>query len=228
MQSESQTAKTGRSEKTQVDKGDKPTYWLKPEQIDEMRMATVEQSAHYLADRNDALIAVMADTGLRVNETRLLDTDMIDFQDGVLSIPASIQKGYVAPEDRNEDEPYSGPKPATIGLASDTLRTLRKYINGSWYQRKDTVALFPGRSSDRISTQGIRNMVGKAAEQAEVRPRAPEGRGEPSDVGPHQLRHSVFYRMVRRDGKPLIEVTKRLRHASRSTTEAYYGHLDVV
>ena len=215
MQRNSRTAKNGRSENSKVDTGDAPTYWLKPEQIDDLRDATLENSAHYLAERDDSILAMLADTGLRVAECASLDESMIDFDDGVLRIPARIQKGDAQPE--------------TIGLASDTLRTLRKYINSSWYQGKETDALFPGRSSDRISTQGIRNVVSSAAEDGDIRPNSPEGAGTPDDVTPHTLRHSVCYRMLsREDGNTLYDVTKRLRHSSISTTEAYYSHFDVV
>ena len=221
MQRDTPRAKTGGSEKTKVDTGDSPTYWLKPEDVDDMRMATLENSAHYLAARNDAIIALLYDTGLRNAECVALNASMIDWDDSVIRVPARIQKGY------NPDK-RGGPRPATIGLKPDTLRTLHSYVNGDWYQRKDTDALFPGRSSDRISTQGIRNLVTKAAKDADIHPYAAEGNGEPSDVHPHTLRHSVFYRMVRREGKQLIEVTNRLRHSTKDTTEAYYSHIDVV
>lgn len=221
-------SKSTANKKTKVDTGDSPTYWLKPSQVDAMRNATVENSAHYLANRNDAIHAVLADTGLRVNECRLLDADMIDFDDGVLDIPARIQKGYIPPEERPEDEPYSGPDPVGIGLKSETLRTLKKYLNDRWYQGKETDALFPGRSSDRISTQGIRNLVSKDAEYAEIRPHSTQGRGSTDDVHPHGYRHGVAYRMVRKEGKQMVEVKNRLRHSSLDTTEAYYSHFDVV
>lgn len=214
-------SQTSQTKKTQVDTGDNPTYWLKPEQIEDMRTATVTQSAHYLADRNDALIALIADTGLRVNETRLLDASMIEWDDSVLGIPAEIQKGY-------DPEKAGGPKFERIGLKSDTLRTLRKYVNHHWYRGKETDALFPARSSDRISTQGIRDVVSKAAVSAEVIPYSTEGKGSPNEVGPHTLRHSVAYRMVEREGEQLVKVMNRLRHSSLSTTQAYYSHFDVV
>lgn len=41
---------------------------LKPEQVDQMRTAAVANSATYLAARNDAIIATLYDTGLRVGE----------------------------------------------------------------------------------------------------------------------------------------------------------------
>jgi len=84
--------------KTQTE--EKATVWLKPEQVDQMRSATVEASATYLAARNDALIATLYDTGLRVSEAVALDVeDHVDLDDGVIALPADLQKDY--PTDRS-------------------------------------------------------------------------------------------------------------------------------
>jgi len=78
---------------------EKATVWLKPEQVEKMRSATVESSATYLADRNDALIATLYDSGLRVSEAIALDVgDHLDLDDGVIALPADLQKDY--PTDR--------------------------------------------------------------------------------------------------------------------------------
>lgn len=55
------------------------------------------------------------------------------------------------------------------------------------------------------------------------------GAGEPSDVTPHTLRHSVAYRMLNHeDGNTLYDVRNRLRHSSIQTTEKVYDHFDRV
>ena len=196
----------------------KATYWLKPGQIDEMRNATVENSPRYLKQRNDSILAVLADTGLRVNELRLLDVDMLDLDDGVIYLPADCQKDY--PNDNS-------PTDTTIGLASDTVRTLRTYLANRW---KDTDAVFPSRQSDRISNQSVRDLVARTAKQADIQPYSTgNGRGEHTDVTPHTFRHSVAYRMLRReDDKTIYDVKNRLRHASLVTTDQVYSHMDVV
>jgi integrase/recombinase XerC/integrase/recombinase XerD len=73
-------------------------------------------------------------------------------------------------------------------------------------------------------------MLGRVAEEAEVRPYLVKGgRGEPSDVTPHALRHSVAWRMMNvEEGNTLYDVRKRLRHRSIQTTERVYDHFDVV
>lgn len=201
--------------KTQSDP--QATVWLKPEQVDELRSATVENSANYLASRNDAAIALLYDTGLRVNELTSLDVDMLDLSEGIIMLPAGIQKDY--PTDRS-------PQYTEIELAGETVRTLRMYLNGRW---KDSPALFPSRQSDRMTTESVRNVVSRAAEAADVSPYTVEGRGSHGRVTPHTLRHSVAYRMLNReDGNTLYDVTKRLRHATIATTERVYSHFDRV
>lgn len=195
----------------------KATVWLKPEQVDELRSATVENSANYLAARNDAVIALLYDTGLRVNELTSLDTGMLDLNEGIVMLSASIQKDY--PTDRS-------PRYTEIELAGETIRTLRMYLNSRW---KDTEAMFPSRQSDRMTTESVRNVVRRAAEGADVAPYTIQGRGSPEQVTPHTLRHSVAYRMLNREnGNTLYDVTKRLRHATIATTERVYSHFDRV
>ena len=135
--------------------------------------------------------------------------------DTELYLPAEIQKDYP-----NDNEPA----PATLELASDVSRLLSSYLNSRW---KDSEALFPSRSSDRITTQGVRNALAKIAEEAGVEPYLLDGsRGELGDVTPHALRHSVAYRMMNaEEGNTLYDVRNRLRHWSIQTTEQVYDHI---
>lgn len=89
-----------------------------------------------------------------------------------------------------------------------------------------TEAIFPSRQSDRVSKTSVRRLVKKAAEEAGIRPYvAGSGRGEPEDVSPHTFRHSIAFRMIRREDKRLEDVMLRLRHSSIQTTDQIYGHL---
>nr|WP_241881516.1 tyrosine-type recombinase/integrase [Halorubrum sp. Ib24] len=147
---------------------EKATVWVKPEQVDRMRSATVKASAPYLAARNDALIATLYDSGLRVAECVALDVaDHVDLDDGVLALPANLQKDY--PTDRT-------PSYTEIELADETVRTLRTYLAGRW---KDTEALWPSRQADRMTTESVRNVVTAAAVGADMKPMTLHGRGDP-------------------------------------------------
>lgn len=189
--------------------------WLKPEQVDRMRTAIAEQSPDYLSMRNEVIIALLYDSGLRVGELVQLDVDMLELDDGILRLPSRIQKDY--PNDNS-------PQYREIKLDDGTTRLLRQYLNTRW---KDPEALLPSRQQDRVTTESVRNVVSQAAQAAEVRPYTKAGRGDASAVSPHTLRHSVAYRMLNHeDNNTLYDVRNRLRHRRIETTEQVYDHFD--
>jgi integrase/recombinase XerC/integrase/recombinase XerD len=181
-----------------------------------MRTATVANSADYLSARNDAIIALLADTGLRVGELVQITGDMFDSSDGVLRIPGTIQKQYPTEQ---------SPPPRTIEMDADTVRTIQMFQKSAW---KDSDYLYPSRQSETMTEQAVRNVIRTAAEDAGVMPYIGHaGRGDPCDVTPHTLRHSLAYRMLEReDGNTLYAVSRRLRHSSIQTTEQIYSHFD--
>jgi len=194
------------------------SVWLKPDQIDKMRTVCYERFADYLAPRNEAVITLMYDTGLRVGELVDVDVSMLRESNTVLYVPGHIQKDY--PNDNT-------PSAKSLEIASDTSRVLSSYLSSRW---KDSPALFPSRSADRITTQGVRDLIHAAAEAADVEPfLADGGRGDSGDVTPHALRHSVAYRMMNvEEGHTLYDVRNRLRHRSIQTTERVYDHINRV
>lgn len=184
--------------------------WLKPEQVDRLRdVCLTDAVPTYLQDRNEAIVALLYDAGLRAGEVCALDVDHLDVDAGTVYLPSRIQKG--------------SPPPATLELGTDTVRLLRRYLRDRW---KGTDALFPTRSSDRLTTRSLQRLVEKLATEADVRPQvAGGGVGDPDDVTPHTLRHSVAYRIIQVDGGRLEDVQLRLRHANRQTTDQIYSHL---
>jgi integrase/recombinase XerD len=107
----------------------------------------------------------------------------------------------------------------------DTVSRLRSFLTNRW---KDSPYLFPSREADAMTTESIRRVVRSLAEQAGVEPQTLAGdRGNPTDVTPHTLRHSVAYRLLHEEsGYTLYDVRNRLRHASIQTTERVYDHFD--
>lgn len=81
-----------------------------------------------------------------------------------------------------------------------------------------------------MTTESVRNVVKRLADEADIRPYLVDGsRGSPSDITPHTLRHSVAYRMLQADmDYTLYDVRNRLRHRSITTTERVYDHIDEV
>lgn len=189
--------------------------WVTPDQVETLRSTCYATGAEYLQQRNEAIVTTMYDTGLRVGELVQLDVELLRNNNAELYLPTEIQKDYP-----NENSP----PPVTLELAGDTARLLSAYLTTRW---KDTSALFPARSSDRISEQGVRNMLHKIADKAAVRPFKIDGsRGSSGDVTPHALRHGVAYRMMNAEaGNTLYDVRNRLRHRSIQTTERIYDHM---
>lgn len=189
--------------------------WLKPDQVDELRNAVYRCRPDYLQGRDDCMIALLYDTGLRVGELVALDVDHLRDGNTRLYLSADLQKDYP-----NENTP----SPKTMKLDSDTTRAVSNYLANRW---KDTDAIFPSRSSDRITTEGVRQMLHRVAQEADVRPYLVDGtRGSSGDVTPHALRHSVAWRMMNaEEGNTLYDVRNRLRHRSIQTTERVYDHL---
>jgi len=187
--------------------------WLKPDGVEALRDACLTADVPtYLQGRNEALVALLYDTGLRRSEAAALDVDFLDLDDGTVRLPSRIQKGE--------------PPAATLELGkwgADSSRVLRRYLNRRW---KDTEALFPSRQSDRMSPASVTRTVTRLAKIAGVEPQVVDGgRGEPGDVTPHTLRHSVAYRIIREEGGRLEDVQLRLRHANLTTTDRVYSHL---
>jgi integrase len=171
--------------------------------------------------RDDAILTLLYDTGLRRSELSAVDREMVDLDTEQLRIPAHIQKDY--PNDNSPD-------PATFALDREgslrTVRTLRSYLGQC---EAESVALFPSRSSPRLSGKAINDVVKRAAARADVRPYSYDGRGEAEDVSAHTLRHSVAWRMLRaEEGNTLYDVRNRLRHATILTTERKYDHFETI
>lgn len=194
------------------------TYWLKPKQVESMRSAAYDgQYGH----RDEAIIILMYDTGLRRVEASRLDVGMLDLEAGELRIPGGIQKGY--PTD-------SEPQPVTFELDKSgnlgTVKALRSYLDAA---DPTGDALFPSKHDNRIGGKGINDVIKRAAKRADVRPFTFQGQGDPSDVSSHTLRHSVAWRMLRlENGNTMYDVRNRLRHKSILTTERNYDHFETV
>lgn len=191
--------------------------WLKPDQVEAMRDAAHE-GRH--GPRDDAIVTLLYDTGLRRGELAQVNRDMLDLQEEHLRIPADIQKDYP-----NENSP----SPATFTLDPSgglrTIRTLRVYLA----DHDGESALFPSQKSDRMSGKGINDVVKRLATDAGVEPYTYAGRGSASDVTAHTFRHSVAWRMLRyEDGNTLYDVRNRLRHATILTTERKYDHFETI
>lgn len=192
------------------------------EQIESLRDSAYTREQRYDTSlRDEVMIVLLADLGLRAVELTRLKRSMFNFDDETVTIPASIQKDY----------PIEGVSPSTARLGLDkyghfsTVRLLRQYFSSDWWTGKDTEYLFPSRQSETISTQTIQNTVKELAEEADVRPHRTDGEAsDPSELHPHALRHSLASYMLQDSDTRLVDVRNRLRHRSITTTERIYEH----
>jgi integrase len=190
---------------------------MKPAQVEDLRDAAHE-GRH--GPRDEALVTLLYDTGLRRGELVGVNRGMLDLDEEELRIPAHIQKDYP-----NENSP----SPATFELdRSGDLRTVRALR--AWDSHRDGVeALFPSQKSDRMTGKAINDVVKRLAERAGVEPYQYDGRGDSADVSAHTLRHSVAWRMLRaEEDNTLYDVRNRLRHATILTTERKYDHFEKI
>ena len=91
------------------------SVWLKPDQLDALRTAVYRCRPDSLQERDDTILTLMYDTGVRVGELVAIDTEHLRDDNSVLYLPAHIQKEY--PTDNS-------PNAAYLGLATDTTRTV--------------------------------------------------------------------------------------------------------
>lgn len=192
----------------------KPRAWVTPEQVEKLRTACYSVGHEYLQLRNEALIQFLYDTGLRVGECVACDHEQLSAGNASLFLPAEKQKQFP-----NENEP----DPVTMELASATQRLLTHYLNS---RKVISHALWCSHRGTRMTTEAVRYVISGVAEAAGVRPHMIDGsRGQPEDITPHTLRHSVAYRMMNEEeGNTLYDVRNRLRHQSIETTERIYDH----
>lgn len=190
-------------------------------EIEAFRDACIDRGGN-IAKRNEAMIVLQADTGLRPGELCSLRRSMLDLDNEELTIPRDIQKGSNSYAERTR-----------IGLDPldhfRTKRLLQEYLNSDWWQSKDTDYLFPSRQTDSITPDTYRKMVKGLARDYNIVPRRDDGgKATVGDAHPHMFRHSVGNYFLRSEKKDIYDLKRRLRHQRVSTTEDTYEHMQVV
>lgn len=187
-----------------------------------MRSAAQSYGKRSLRDRNELIILLMYDTGLRCNELTTIERDDI-------VLDAGDEHVYL-PGDKQKDYPIDDASPSDVPIEfhlDETGIKLKSYLSKERWRESDY--LFPSESSDHISNRQVRNLIKKIAIEAGVEPQSPgAGTERPDDVSPHTLRHSLAYRMLIVEDYTMVELKKRLRHTSIKTTDQIYTHLNPV
>lgn len=139
--------------------------------------------------RDRAILETFYSTGLRISEVVGLDVEDIDFIASVAKVMGKGRKERIVP------------------IGDMATGAIRKYIQK---RNKESKALFLNKSGRRISTRGMRNIVGKYIRLAGIR----------QGISPHTLRHSFATHLLNR-GADLRSVQELLGHVNLSTTQIY-------
>jgi len=139
--------------------------------------------------RDKAVLETFYSTGMRVAELSALNIEDIDFIGGVAKVRGKGKKERLVP------------------IGDTAMSAIRGYLDK---RKKEADVLFLNKNGRRITTRGIRNIVGKYIKLASIK------RG----VSCHTLRHSFATHLLNR-GADLRSVQELLGHANLSTTQIY-------
>jgi len=139
--------------------------------------------------RDIAILETFYSTGIRISELTGLDAGDLDFIGGIIKVMGKGKKERIVP------------------IGDRAINAIRAYLE---MKKKESNALFLNKSGKRISTRGVRNIVGKYLKKAQLK----------NGVSPHTLRHSFATHLLNR-GADLRSVQELLGHANLSTTQIY-------
>lgn len=147
----------------------------------------------YRAIRNLALVDILFATGMRVGEVSALNVADFLVDEGMFTIKGKGGR-------------------ARVGFAVDekSLRIQRDHLERRVQSPTESPALFLNSLGNRLSTQGITNVIAKMRREA----------GIERHVTPHMLRHTVATLLLR-NGVDIRVVQEFLGHASIATTQRY-------
>jgi integrase/recombinase XerD len=150
-------------------------------------------SREYKALRNLALVDLLFATGMRVGEASALNVDDFDVIDSVFRVKGKGGRNRLAYVVDAQ----------TISIQVEHLRARSRII-------ADNPALFLNSSRERLSTQGIANIIAQFRRDAGIK----------RNITPHMLRHTVATLLLR-NGVDIRVVQEFLGHASIATTQRY-------
>lgn len=139
--------------------------------------------------RNRAILETFYSTGIRISELVGLDLQDIDFIGGIVKVMGKGKKERLVP------------------IGETAASVIRKYLNK---RKRQVDALFLNKNGKRITTRGVRGIVGKYIRLVGIK----------QGVSAHTFRHSFATHLLNR-GADLRTVQELLGHANLSTTQIY-------
>lgn len=163
-----------------------------PKALDRREMNSLVRAVErHGSKRDQAIILVLLNTGLRVNELSALDSSDIEM---------SERKGKLVVRSGK------GGKRREVPLNVEARRALNVYLDS---RGDDNQALFLSQQGSRLGSRGIQDVVGKYGRLAGL-----------ENLTPHALRHTFCTNLLRA-GTDLVTVAKLAGHADISTTSIY-------
>ncbi|HEX7176996.1 MAG TPA: tyrosine-type recombinase/integrase [Pyrinomonadaceae bacterium] len=150
-------------------------------------------SPEYRSLRNLALVDLLFATGLRVGEVSSLDVQDFFMRESVFRVKGKGGRDRLA-----------------VVVDEETVRLQREYLEVRTRIETRSPALFLNSSGQRLTTQGIANVIAQLREEA----------GIERHVTPHMLRHTVATLLLH-NGVDIRIVQEFLGHASIATTQRY-------
>lgn len=147
----------------------------------------------YRALRNLALVDILFATGMRVGEASRLDTGDFLSKEAVFRVQGKGGRDRLA-----------------FIVDEETVRIQREYLAARMQIETESPALFLNAARERLSTQGITNVIAQLRREA----------GIERHVTPHMLRHTVATLLLRNEVDIRV-VQEFLGHASIATTQRY-------
>lgn len=147
----------------------------------------------YRALRNLALVDLLFATGMRVGEVSALNLEDFSPSEGLFRVKGKGGRDRLA-----------------FVVDEQTIRIQRDHIEMRSHVDSKSPALFLNATGERLSTQGIANIISQFRKDA----------GIERHVTPHMLRHTVATLLLR-NGVDIRVVQEFLGHASIATTQRY-------
>jgi len=147
----------------------------------------------YRGLRNLALLDLLFATGMRVGEVSALNLRDFAVAESVFKVSGKGGRDRLA-----------------FVVDEQTVRIQREHIDARSRLTSESTALFLNASGERLSTQGIANIIAQFRKDA----------GIERHVTPHMLRHTVATLLLR-NGVDIRVVQEFLGHASIATTQRY-------
>lgn len=142
--------------------------------------------------RDRAILEALYSTGIRVSELVGLNLEDIDFIGGVLKVYGKGKRERFAP------------------IGDKALGAIRIYLAKCSHTEEGRKALFLDKNGRRLSSQGIRRIIGKYINKLSRK----------INISPHTLRHTFATHLLER-GADLRSIQELLGHLNLSTTQIY-------